>query len=150
MVSPHANWDDTADGYTRDAIGIFVEPSSVSDGAGPSEATVGVPEPDANAYTVSVRTGLGTGYGLNEPLVDFAEPRAAWEYANLATHYLENVLHVEFGVVDLQGKDPRLDSWKPTGIVSDLDAEEAMRKMLGPNATRLDDALRNAGADERE
>lgn len=150
MVSAHPNWTDTPDGYARGCLGIFVEQTAVTRENGSSKSTTEDPDVDANPYSVSVRTGLRTDYGLNERLVAFAEPRVAWEYANLATHYLENTVHAEYGIVDLTGRNPQVDSWTPDGIVSELTAEETMRRMLGANDRRLDDALERVGAIEHE
>lgn len=151
MVSSHPNWEDTEDGYKNGSVGVFVHPSFVRSGDGFHSASVGVPESDANAYSVSFRSGLGTGYGTHKSLVDFEDPRTAWEYANLVTHYIENAGGHEFAISELQGQsDPTENNWTPDGIVTDLDAEETMRKMLGHYEFRLDDALTNAGVVESE
>ncbi|ELZ21635.1 MULTISPECIES: hypothetical protein [Natrinema] len=142
MVSPHPNWVDAEDGYKNGSIGVFVHPAFIRAGDGVYSSSVGVPESDANAYSVSFRSGLGTGYGSHKSLVDFEDPRTAWEYANLATHFFEEAPTTEFAVSRLQGiSDLMEDNWTPDGVVSDMGAEEVMRKMLGHYEFQLDDAL---------
>ncbi|MWV41053.1 hypothetical protein [Natrialba sp. INN-245] len=143
MVSPHDNWEDVEDGYRNGNIGVFVEPAYIEDEGGVLYSRVGVTESDTNAYLVSYQSGLETGYGSHKELINFEDPRAAWEYANLVTHYLEYGSDEDLSISELQGRsDPTEDTWHPKGVVSEMRAEEVMRKMLGHYEFRLNDALK--------
>lgn len=145
MVSAHESWEDIEDGYKNGNHGVFVEPAFIESGGGVRTARVGVADTDANAYTVSFHSGLESGSGTQKSIVDFEDPRTAWEYANLTTHFLEDAPDPEVAVPRLQGiSDPTEDNWTPDGIVTDLDAETVMRKLLGHSEFRLDDALSNS------
>ena len=92
MVSPHPKWADVEDGYRLGSIGVFVSPSIVDSAASASSfKTGGIPEEQANAYSVSIRTSMGTVSETWDPVANFVDPRIAWEFANLVTHYLAEI-----------------------------------------------------------
>ncbi|UTF53434.1 hypothetical protein [Natronosalvus rutilus] len=147
MVSHHAAWEDTEDGYKNGEIGVFVTPTYVVSKEGVNYARESDTGANANVYSVSFRTGIESGYERRKSLVDFKDPRTAWEYANLATHYIEHANIAEFAVLELQGRGTPTDqNWIPDGVVADMAAEEVMRKMLGRHESQLDDALERVSA----
>ncbi|MFC7232819.1 hypothetical protein ACFQMM_18380 [Saliphagus sp. GCM10025308] len=147
MVSHHATWEDTEDGYKNGEIGVFVTPTHAVSKDRVDYARVRDTEADTTVYSVSFRTGIESGYERRKPLVDFEDPRTAWEYANLATHYIEHAHIAEFAVLELQGRGTPTDqNWIPDGVVADMAAEAVMRKMLGRHESQLDDALERVPA----
>ena len=61
MVSPHPEWDDIKDGYRRGSTGVFVSPAIIRSGShGSAHRSGDIPAEDANAYSVGLRTRMGT------------------------------------------------------------------------------------------
>ncbi|WP_049929002.1 hypothetical protein [Halopiger goleimassiliensis] len=138
MVSPRDGWDDREEGYRRDDVGVFVEPTVVD-----GEDARRVTEYDAaNAFTVSLCREMGTEAETRTPLVRFDEPRTAWEYAHLVTHYVSASFDPSFAESELTGTDGHdPDRWRPEGVVSDLDAETVLRKTVDHHVHKVEDVL---------
>ena len=88
MVSPHRDWDDVEAGFVREDCGVFVEPAVVRFGDGLSTHLTGVADAEAEVYSVSVQTGLGSVAKSWLPVAHFVALRPAWEFAHLLTHYV--------------------------------------------------------------
>lgn len=137
MASPHPDWDDTDDGYRRDDVGIFVEPAVVDSGPGTSFTRSGGISPnDANAYAVEIRTGMETAGHTWDVVANFSEARAAWEFANILTHYFEARVDELSAKSNLLTDDPDYpgDSMELPTVVEDYNAEQAFLAMLHPGA----------------
>ena len=155
MVSPRDGWEDREDGYRRDDVGVFVEPTVVDDGeavvAGDEELAVERAETydAADAFTVTLCREMESDDDTRTPLVRFAEPRSAWESANLVTHYVAASFDPSFAESELAGTaghDP--DRWRPEGIVSDLSAEAVLRKTVAHHVHKVEDVLEDPPEDE--
>lgn len=87
MVRPHTDWTDIEDGYRRNDVIIAVNPAHATTGETGGALRSGVPEANANCYSVDLLTAVDTPSESYEDLVQFEDPTAAWEFANLLTHY---------------------------------------------------------------
>lgn len=135
MVSPHSNWEDEENGYRSAGVGIFVEPTAVEAGReGSYRASGGVSPDDANAYSVDLRTGMGTEKRTWDPIATFDDPRTAWEFAHLLTHYFEACSSARAARDDLLGDDPGYsgDAEALPEPVAGMDAEAAFRRFVHP------------------
>lgn len=152
MVRKHEAWGDSERGYERGTTSIVVQPAivEVSGDLVSYQASV-ESEEDANAYSVDVYRNMDNSAHTHNTLVRFNDPLAAWEYANLATHYFEAVSDDMVAEGELRGaNDSFEDHWQPEGIVEDTEAETVMRRMLGHYEYRLDEALEQSEVSQRD
>lgn len=135
MVSHHPEWDDVEDGYRQGDTGIFVSPAIVQSGPhGSSHRSGGVPPEEANAYSVEVRTSMETAGETWDPVAHFTNPRTAWEFANLLTHFFEAKHDARSAKTGLLTDEPHYSGESKTlpDIVEDLNAQEAFLVLLHP------------------
>ena len=136
MVSHHPEWKDVEDGYTLEDAGVFVSPAIVQSGPhSTSHRSGGIPEDEANAYAVEVRTRMGTASETWDPVANFTNPRTAWEFANLLTHFFEAKFDADFAKNDLLSADHQYtgESKSLPDIVTDLTAQKAFLTLLHPD-----------------
>lgn len=124
MVSPHENWEEDGDGYRNGRTGIYVREMNMmswDDGE----------KFDGTVFEVVVYTDMGTVSEKPTGIADFIEPRPAWEFANILTHYFE---HTQVGVLAarsyLEYGDDAYDEWRPDSPIEGMSGEEVFKKMV--------------------
>jgi hypothetical protein len=130
MVRPAPDWGDTDDGFQRDTARIVVSES---------EYTV-VRSGEQQSITGYAVRAWDTESGLEgrTEVATFEDARAAWEFANLLTHYFSE-RSVEGGLEALQD-DSQGIALPPRGL-TDRDPETLLRDALGEAEHHLDAAL---------
>lgn len=134
MVSPHSDWNDVDDGYRNAGVGIFVKPSIVRSSPGTMfHQTAESPE-DANAFAVTIRTSMETASETLDVVTHFEDARAAWELANILTHYFAAAPAAMSAKSNLLHGDPHYsgDPKDAPDLVEDLTADETFRRLIHP------------------
>lgn len=117
-------------------MGVFVTPVMVQSRRGGSVHRSGrIESEEANAYSVEIRTSMGTAAESWDPVVNFTDPRTAWEFAHLLTHFFEARHDSRPVKADLLTDGPyhAENSESLSNIVEDLDAQEAFLTLLHPS-----------------
>lgn len=136
-------------GIGTDKHRVYVDPAVKRTGTGFESMSAGVPEDDANCYTVSIVKRIGTaGEGASE-IAAFEHADDAIEFAQLVALYASRApSSVEFVHSDFM-PDPMIDDpWRPDAVISDNAPREVIEKMLGYQSHHLEKALDGDGDDE--
>ena len=146
MVRHHPDWTDTEDGYRNGDAIIAVYPAQARYNDRVQGLTTGVPEAEANCYSVHLITDAGTVSETHDAIVQFEDPTDAWEFANILTHYFATDAVELFTRKGLfTGADP--DAGDPLNeIITDTAPVEVFESLLGyyPIPDGMDDVLETA------
>lgn len=125
MIPLAEGWERVGRTLRKDAISIGLAPVKMVTSMG-TAYTKAVDEPDANGYEVSLRVGHPDS-SPSESLATFADAQVAWEFAAIATHY------VEVRSVDalLAGGDSPGSGKRPSGVVADRSARAVFVELVG-------------------
>lgn len=147
MVRPHPDWSDQENGYKLNDTHVLVYPAHTEYSESGKLERVGLDPSNANSFAVLVQ--YGGAYGGNESLVNFAHQTDAWEFANGVTWFLSGRgKDPRFALEELTGAaDPYEDSWTPSGVLEEQEAEEVLRKMAGHYEYVLDEELDDKGVE---
>lgn len=134
MVAPHSEWDDTEAGYRNDDTLVAVRPISIRW----TEAN-GKPK-SREGYEVTIEYG----YQSRRSMATFTDPRTAWEFANLLTHYLDRRTPIRSALLDLSpeyGETDGKNAGQLPKIVDELSAVETLKKLAGRYSYVVDEIL---------
>lgn len=120
---------------------IYVDPTAKNMVSGMGSMSAGVPEKDANCYSVTLVKNLGTAGERPSEIASFEQADDAIEFARLVSLYAaSSPSPTEFVESDFR-PEPMEDRWQPDPIISDVGPREAAEKMLGYKASHLEEAL---------
>lgn len=129
-------------GIGTDHDRVYVDPTVKHTGSGVQSMSAGVPEDDANCYTVTLVKSLGTASERPSEIATFENSDDAIEFAQLVAIYAAYAPSpTEFIDSDFEPEPMEEDTWRPDPIISGEDPREVAEKMLGYKSTHLSEAL---------
>lgn len=131
MVSPADGWEDVEDGLQKEDVKIEVAPLDYveDDGFIRSQA---VEFEKANAYEVAIRQLPQR----HQEIVTFDDPKKAWEFVHLLTHYID--ARTADGFIGNM-KNDWMGEVGPLDLVTDRSARETLEAMVGYATGPIDD-----------
>lgn len=96
--------------------------------------TEAVAEPEANGYEITLRVGRADRAD-REPLATFADAQVAWEFAAIATHYVEAR---STAALTSGGEGAVTGGKRPNGVVTDRSARDVFAELVGYDTDPFD------------
>jgi len=129
-------------GIGTDHDRVYVDPAVKHTDSGVESMSAGVPEDDANCYTVTLVKSLGTAGERPSEIAAFEDADDAIEFAHLVALYAAYAPSpTEFIDSDFDPEPMEEDPWRPDPIISGDDPREVVEKMLGYQSQHLEEAL---------
>lgn len=134
MIPLADGWERVARTLRKGPVSFALKPVKMVTSMG-TAYTKDVAEPDANGYEVALL--LGTDDRASEhSLATFADARDAWEFAAIATHYVE--ARSPEALVPGSSRSP-VDGKPPSGVVDEQSPRSVFAELVGYDTEPFDD-----------